>query len=332
MPKVVKIFGKSIPKDESLAHQMASGVTVTVTKTSAQSEENQGVPLMDRFEPRKPRRSFQNLILSKDVRKQIDVLLSRIRNHDLLYNQWGLAKIDPYGQNKCVNFFGPPGTGKTMCAEALADALGKDLIEVNYAEIESKYVGETPKNITAAFKAAETKDALLFFDEADSILGRRMTNITQSADQAVNVSRATMLKQLDNYAGVVVFATNLARNFDGAFVRRILMHIEVPLPDEEGRDALWRLMLMPSMPGAAALDFAGLTKMSVGFSGGDIKNAVVTAAAMAADRSGDEKRLRQSDILEAMEALSRAKTEIGGSDDRNATIPVLKIEKEETSQ
>ena len=314
---------RPLAKEASVGYQHSAATSAAGT----QKQQPQGVPLMDRFEPRKPRRTFSDLVLPKMVRNQIDVLLSRIRNHDLLYNQWGLAKIDPHGQNKCVNFFGPPGTGKTMCAEALANALGKDIIEVNYAEIESKYVGETPKNITAAFKAAEDASAVLFFDEADSILGRRMTNITQSADQAVNVSRATMLKQLDNYEGVVVFATNLAKNFDGAFVRRILMHIEIPLPDEQGREALWRLMLMPSIPGVAALDFVGLAQMSVDFSGGDIKNAVVTAAAMAADRSGDEKRIRQEDVLYVMGSLSRAKREIGGGDNEKDLSPVLRIDK-----
>jgi len=262
------------------------------------------------FVPRLPRRRFSELVLPASTRRTIETLLSRVRNHDLLYGEWELGTIDPVGRHKTVSFYGPPGTGKTQCAEALAAELGQPIIEVDYAAIESKYVGETPKNIRAAFEAARSAGAVLFFDEADSILGRRLTQVTQAADQAVNVSRAVLLKELDAFDGVVVFATNLARNFDSAFVRRILLHVEVPLPDAEGRRLLWQRMISDRVPGREEIDWDRLTEASQGFSGGDIKNAVVLCLAAAADRTDAARRITLEDGLEAIRHVRRAKEEV----------------------
>ena len=118
---------------------------------------------------------MQDVILPEQVRREIEILKSRIKYHDLIYHEWGFENIDPKGVNIAVCLYGPPGTGKSMCAEGLASEFGQDILEVNYAEIESKYVGETPKNIVSAFGAAKRANAILFFDEADSILGRRLT-------------------------------------------------------------------------------------------------------------------------------------------------------------
>lgn len=254
---------------------------------------------------------MEQVILSDAVRAEIKVLQSRIRNHDLIYHDWGFKEVDPLGRNIAVNFFGPPGTGKTMCAEALAAELEKRILEVNYAEIESKYVGETPKNIVAAFKAAKETDSVLFFDEADSILGRRLTSVTQSADHGVNVSRSVMLKQLDDFSGIVIFATNLARNFDGAFVRRILQHVFIAPPDEACRVRLWQKIVTASIPGRADLDFARLAIESEGLTGGLIKNATLLALADLAQRPAAARRLLHDDLAKGIEHVRRAQLEIG---------------------
>lgn len=115
------------------------------------------------------------------------------------------------------------------------------MICVNYAEIESKFVGETPKNIKEAFQFAEEKQAILFFDEADSILGKRFSNVSQSTDHAVNVSRSVMLLELDSFKGVTLFASNFMSNYDSAFVRRIIGHIEMRLPTEQGRSTHFQI-------------------------------------------------------------------------------------------
>ena len=229
------------------------------------------------FTARAPLYSLKNLVLDDATALRLESLKNRFRTHDLVYGEWGLGEIDPSGKHIAFNLYGPPGTGKTMCVEALAREWGRKLIDVSYAEIESKYVGETGKNIVAAFKAAKEQDAVLFFDEADSILGQRMTSVTQAADQAVNVARAVMLKQLDAFDGIVAFATNLARNFDNAFVRRIPIHIEIPLPDEAGRKRILETIVPDKVPFKAKLDFAALAAQTPGLSGGDLKNAVVNA-------------------------------------------------------
>lgn len=128
--------------------------------------------------------------------------------------------------------------------------MGKLIIRVNYAEIESKYKGETLKNIQAAFKKAREIGAVLFFDEANSILSKRLTNVTQSADNEDNISRSVIFSELDNFNGIVIFATNFPGNFDEAFVRRIQAHIEFELPNEDYRMQLWNLLLPTEVPRA----------------------------------------------------------------------------------
>lgn len=229
------------------------------------------------FMAREPLYSLKNLVLDERTTLRLQSLKNRFTTHALVYDEWGLGELDPSGRHIAFNLYGPPGTGKTMCVEALAREWGKKLIDVSYAEIESKYVGETGKNIVAAFKAAKEQDALLFFDEADSILGQRMTSVTQAADQAVNVARAVMLKQLDAFDGIVAFATNLARNFDGAFVRRIPVHVEIPLPDEECRRRILETILPDKVPFKGKIDLVSLAAQTPGLSGGDLKNIVVNA-------------------------------------------------------
>lgn len=257
------------------------------------------------FEARKPLYRLEDVILNGEVKEQIKVLQSRVSNHRLLYEEWGLAAIDPQGAHISVSFYGPPGTGKTMCAEALAAELGVDIIEVSYAEIESKYVGETGKNIRAAFQQASQTNALLFFDEADAILGARMSNVTQAADHAVDVARAVMLKELDAFEGVVVFATNKFGKYDAAFLRRILQHVEVPLPDAPTRELLWRKLTTRQIPGRESLRWQELAEASAGMSGGEIKNAIVTACSEAAALA--EKKISQELCLKATRRLLESK-------------------------
>ncbi len=265
------------------------------------------------FDPREPTAKLEDVVLSTAVQAEVHTMLSRMQHHRVLYEEWDLKSIDRGGQKLVVNLYGPPGTGKTMLAEALANRLSRKIIDVSYAEIESKYVGDTPKNIVAAFKAARESDSVIFFDEADSILGKRLTSVTQASDHGVNVSRAVMLKELDRFSGIVLFATNLARNFDGAFVRRILFHLHVPAPDREGRLRLWRKLIPKAMPGSVELDYEKLADATDGMVGGDIKNAVVQAAAVAVQRESSERRVRNEDLLEASDRVKRAKLEVGDS-------------------
>lgn len=265
------------------------------------------------FVAREPLYSLGNLVLDAATAKRLESLKNRFATHRLVYEEWGLGETDPSGRHIAFNLYGPPGTGKTMCVEALAREWGKKLIDVSYAEIESKYVGETGKNIVAAFRAAKEQDALLFFDEADSILGQRMTSVTQAADQAVNVARAVMLKQLDAFDGIVAFATNLARNFDGAFVRRIPVHIEIPLPNEEGRKRILETILPDRVPFKDKIDFSLLAAKTSGLSGGDLKNVAVNAISDLAAQSWQsmDSTAITSVFLAQAETTAKAKRDVG---------------------
>lgn len=291
-------------------------------KTTKDKQDDIGIERMEVFIPQVPQRNLDDVILPKTTRERIEAALNRIRYHDKLYSEWNLKKIDPSGCRVAINFFGVPGTGKTSCAEAIAKLLNKQLITVNYAEIESKYVGETPKNITAAFKQAKETDSVLFFDEADSILGKRLTSVTQSADHGVNVSRSVMLLQLDSFDGIVIFATNLPENFDGAFVRRILAHIEFELPDKDCLTRLWSYLLPEEVPCSVDVTIDWLTSQSIGLAGGDILNVVKLAASQAVARTDDKCKVFQKDILEAISQVRRGKEQVGSRSQKEKAISV----------
>jgi len=261
------------------------------------------------FAPEQPRRRLADLVLSAETERALRVALAKIQHHALLYQTWGLAQIHPEGRGVALNLYGESGTGKSFAAEAIAQHLGKPIIRVDYAQLESRYVGDTPKNIVAAFEAARAHDAVLFFDEADSVLSHRVTNITQAADYGVNISRSTLLLQLDSFEGVVIFATNLARNYDPAVVRRILAHVPFTLPDQTALVRLWRYHLPHKLPRGAEATPEALAALSAGLSGGDILNCVLLAASEAAMRGAEQVAL--ADFAAAIEQVRRAKAEIG---------------------
>lgn len=261
------------------------------------------------FAPEPPRRSLFDLVLSAETERQLRVALAKIQHHEKLYQDWGLESIHPEGRGMAINLYGAPGTGKSFAAEGIADHLQRPIIRVNYAQLESRFVGDTPKNIVAAFEAAHTHNAILFFDEADSVLSQRVTNITQAADYGVNVSRSTLLLQLDGFEGVVLFATNLAANYDPAFVRRILSHVHFTLPDQAALVRLWQYHLPIKLPIAAEVTPETLAGQSEGLSGGDILNAVLLAASAAAERGAEA--LTLADFSASLEQIRRAKQEIG---------------------
>jgi SpoVK/Ycf46/Vps4 family AAA+-type ATPase len=266
---------------------------------------------MSLFTPLPPRRRLDDLVLTADTDRQLRTALAKIQYHDKLYREWGLETIHPEGSGIAINLYGPPGTGKSFAAEAIAQHLDRPIIRIDYAQIESRFVGDTPKNIVAAFEAAKTENAVLFFDEADSVLSRRATNITQAADYGVNVSRSTLLLQLDSFDGVVLFATNLASNYDPAFVRRILAHVYFPLPDEAALTKLWRYHLPSALPLADDVTPEALAHDSVGLSGGDVLNVVILAAAAAVEQQASA--VGMSHFAESLAQIRRSKQEVGTS-------------------
>jgi SpoVK/Ycf46/Vps4 family AAA+-type ATPase len=302
---------------------MKSWTEIPIRPPAAQPKVAEGKPVdaaTPTFAPRKPLRAMSDLIIPQSVRHRIDLALSQVDNHEILYQEWDLKKIDPYRTGTALNFYGPSGTGKSLAAEAIATHRGQQLIDVSYAEIESKYVGDTPKNIEACFRQAAANNAVLVFNEADSILGSRLSSVTQSSDHSVNVSRAVMLSQLDAFVGLVVFTTNFPRNYDAAFVRRILVHVRFDLPDEATRRALWKTLIPEKIPRNESLDVAVLAGASAGLSGGDMVNVVKAAAGVAVTRVGADRVLRTTDLLAEIEAIRQAKSEVGKSPDHEVKV------------
>ncbi|AKL95686.1 ATpase [Clostridium aceticum] len=225
-----------------------------------------------------PRWGMEDVYVNEEEKLQIQSALAMVFHREKLFDKWGLKKIMPNGRASVFNFYGPPGTGKSMMAEAIAHKLGKKLFLVNYAELESKYVGETPKNIRNLFKKAIEEDGVLVFDEADSFLGKRLTSVSQSADYGVNITRSVMLLEIERFDGVIIFTTNLLSNYDEAFKRRILASVEFRLPNEEGRKKIWETHLPQELPLSAEVTKALLAKKYEDISGADIKDMILYAA------------------------------------------------------
>jgi SpoVK/Ycf46/Vps4 family AAA+-type ATPase len=242
-----------------------------------------------------PRRTFDDVILPAATKRTLDLALSQVTQHDLIFHRWGFGERHAGGQALAFNFAGPPGTGKTICAEAIAHALGRRLLVVRYAELESMWMGETPKNIAAIFRTAREEGAVLFFDEADAIASRRSTSIDQGLLRESNTVVSVLLQELERYNGVVIFATNVAANLDPAFERRIRTHVLFEMPGPEEREQIWRVQMHPTRtPLASDVDFHSLAERYA-VSGGDIHNAVLKAALAAAAEPGPDsaKRIHQ---------------------------------------
>jgi SpoVK/Ycf46/Vps4 family AAA+-type ATPase len=257
-----------------------------------------------------PQRTLADVVLPPQTRSMLEQALAQVRNHTLIFHRWGLGERHASGRGLAFNFAGPPGTGKTICAEAIAHALGMKLLVVNYAEAESMWIGETPKNIVATFRAAIEQNAVLLFDEADAIATRRSAGAILPYDRESNLTINVLLRELEAFNGIVIFATNLAANFDPAFERRIRTHVLFEMPGAEERARIWELQIHPKKtPLAPDVDFRRLAERYV-VTGGDIKNAVIKAAAAAAAASGADlgKRICQRHFERATEEVVSAKT------------------------
>ncbi|MCG6897775.1 MAG: ATP-binding protein [Thiocapsa sp.] len=296
--------------DGARARQLAAPDATPARSAGPNPSDEEEETRLEGIEPVEPRHTLDQLILDQDTLERIREATNVLISQDLIYETWNLSSVARTGRRVALNFFGPPGTGKTLAADALAHLLGKRILRISYAELESKYVGETPKNIKAAFaKAAET-GALLFFDEADSILGKRLVNVSQSADNSINVARSTTLIELDNFNGAVIFASNLVKNYDTAFLRRMLAHVEFPLPATEQRERIWHCHIPHQLPLAADVDVEDLARYSEGAAGGDIQNAVLLAASYASMRQGAEQVVTLADLKRAIAFILDGKRKI----------------------
>lgn len=256
-----------------------------------------------------PRRTFRDVVLPPATRSALQEALTQVHTRELIFEEWGLGERHPTGTALAFNFAGPSGTGKTICAEAIAHQLGKRLLLVRYAELESMWFGETPKNVAGVFRLADEEDAVLFFDEADAIAARRSTDVSLGSQRETNTVVNVLLQELERFDGVVIFATNLAANFDPAFERRIRTHVLFERPGVEERELIWQVQIHPTKtPLADDVDFHDLA-VRFDATGGDIRNAVLKAALAAASGDGqhDDLRIHQRHFVKAMEDVIAAR-------------------------
>ncbi len=232
------------------------------------------------FQAETARFTFDQLVLEDHVRERLLEAISVLENRKKLFDEWNLKAI--MSPSVLLNLYGDTGTGKTMTAEALASRLKKKIIRTTYADIESKYHGEGPKRLKALFLAAKQQDAVLFIDEADSMLSARLTDVSDGSAQAINSMRSQLLISLENHDGVVIFATNLIENYDKAFLSRLIC-IEISRPTREARRRIWCNHLFPQgndektlhIPLQDDIDLDRLSEFD--FCGRDIRNAVKQA-------------------------------------------------------
>ena len=214
-----------------------------------------------------------------------------------------------------MNFYGPPGTGKTRAALGIALRLSKPLYQVDYSAVISKYLGDTAKHIKAAFAAARDHGAVLFFDEADSLLSKRVST-GESCSTSINQNRNCLMQELDRFDGVVIVTTNLFENYDPALLRRIQRHIKFRLPDASMRRELFALHL-PN-PARVQADYAVIAELSRGLSGGDILNVCVNAIHAGSTAADPERwEVTQAMIEAEIKKARKAKAEHSGEKGKN---------------
>ncbi len=287
-------------------------------KQSAKSEEFDYDKLSENYHAETPRYTFEQVILPEIVKQKIEEAVGTIQVEHQVFDEWGLRTIIP-NASSALNFYGPAGTGKSMAAEAVVHKLGKKILRATYADIESKFHGEGPKMVKAIFRAAERDDAVLFLDESDSLLSKRLTNVTDGSAQAINSMRSQLLICLEQFKGIVIFATNLVINYDRAFLSR-LINVEFQKPDSEARRAIWYQHLKGEglhIPLSEDVDFQELAD-KFEFCGREIKNSVKDACVTVAIAGRDT--VTQADLLKAGEKTKVEYEKVINAEDHTSTV------------
>lgn len=224
------------------------------------------------------RAGLDDLVLPAAQRAQLEEIAEQLAHRHTVHHDWGFAERGIRGLGVAALFCGESGTGKTMAAEAIAGRVGLDLYRVDLARTVSKYIGETEKNLSRIFDAAEASGAVLLFDEADALFGKR-SEVKDSHDRYANIEVAYLLQRIESYRGLAVLTTNLKSSLDRAFLRRIRFVVHFPFPDEPAREALWRGQ-WPARAPVGEIDFRALARMPL--AGGHIRSVALNAAFLAA--------------------------------------------------
>jgi AAA+ superfamily predicted ATPase len=231
-----------------------------------------------------PHYAWDDIILPPDRLDHLREICNYIKFRARVYDEWGFDRKTSLGKGLNILFAGPSGTGKTMAAEIMAGQLGLDLYKIDLSTVVSKYIGETEKNLARIFHEAETSNAILFFDEADALFGRR-SEVRDSHDRYANIEVGYLLQKMEEYEGVVILATNFRKNMDDAFVRRMHFTVEFPFPTETERRRIWESIWPAATPRDGSLDL-GFMARRFELAGGNIRNIALAAAFLAASDGG----------------------------------------------
>ncbi len=231
-----------------------------------------------------PHYVWDDIVLEADPLEQLREFCGMIEHRHLVYDTWGFDRKLAMGKGVIALFAGQSGTGKTMAADVIAGELGLELYKIDLSGVVSKYIGETEKNIGAIFRDAESSNAILFFDEADALFGKR-SEVRDAHDRYANIETAYLLQRMEEYSGAVILSTNLKMNLDEAFLRRMHFVIDFPMPEEPYRLRIWKSTIPPELPLDPGIDLAFLARQFK-ISGGNIRNIVLAAAFLAAEDGG----------------------------------------------
>lgn len=232
-----------------------------------------------------PKYTWEDIVLPSDQLSQLKEICNYIKYRHVVYGDWGFDRKLSLGKGLNTFFSGPPGTGKTMASEIIANALQLDLYKIDLSQVVSKYIGETEKNLQRIFTEAQASSAILFFDEADALFGKR-SEVKDAHDRYANIEIGYLLQKMEEYEGITILATNFRNNVDDAFIRRMHIIIEFPFPDEMQRELIWKGMFLCDAPISDDIDYEFLSKR-LKITGGNIKNIVISAAFNAAEASSD---------------------------------------------
>ena len=241
------------------------------------------------------RTTLDDLVVPPYVAAQLREIAGQLRHRQRVYDEWGFGERNSRGLGIAALFAGESGTGKTFAAEAIANEARLDLYRIDLASVVSKYIGETEKNLSRLFEGAEASGAVLLFDEADAIFGKR-SEVKDSHDRYANIEVAYLLQRIESYRGLAVLTTNIKSGLDRAFLRRIRHVVQLPFPNEQAREQIWRRQFPDGAP-LATLDWAALGRMQL--SGGNIRSVALSAAFKAAEA---DRAIDQELVLEAARA------------------------------
>ena len=257
-----------------------------------------------------PRYEWGDIVLPADQLALLREIIAAVRGRPQVLDSWGVGRKLIASRGVTVLFAGEPGTGKTMAAEVIAGELGLDLYKIDLSTVVSKYIGETEKNLERIFQEATTSNAILFFDEADALFGKR-SEVRDSHDRYANIEISYLLQRMEAYDGVTILATNMRANLDEAFARRLQFAVDFPFPDEKYRLRIWQTLFPPDVPRSSDLDFE-LMARRFKMTGGNIRNIIVGAAYLAA---ADGKQVAMGHLMHSTRRELQKMGRLVGEDD-----------------